>query len=374
VPLTSISGASTTSRGIVPDILVHLAPPAGRLSRLFRGLHFVSMKYKDETAATSTGFFAMAASGQKSTATDVEHGATTLLQRRLAADIAGMIRAGALAAGTPLNQLQLAQHFGVSRSPVRAALQLLAEAGVVSLAARGASVRDAAAPFTAEDDGGERLIAIIAADRHRGALDTDVTEADLMRRYDASRAEIAAALRRLAELGLMLRKPGFGWRFLVAAETVEEKRAAYRFRLAIEPAALREPGYRAAPEWLASMRGQHEHYLSRRWRDGDAVAFFEMNAAFHLGLVGFSGNRFFVQATEQQNSLRRLRNYSWRLGEERVRVSCQEHLAILAALEAGDAAEAARRLVAHLSDTARLVGGSLHHDGKEGKADDQTHS
>jgi DNA-binding GntR family transcriptional regulator len=282
----------------------------------------------------------------------------TALQRRLAADIASLIREEALTPGEVLNQLRLAERFGVSRSPVRAALALLAEAGVVANADRGVTVRNPLAELVGEPQDDEALIAVIAADRHRGRLETDVTEADLMRRYGVTRAAIAAALRRLAELGLALRKPGFGWRFLAAAETREEKLAAYRFRLAIEPAALLEPGYAAAPAWLADMRTRHESYLARRWREGDSVAFFEMNAAFHLGLVSFSGNRFFMQATEQQNSLRRLRNYSWRLGEERVRVSCREHLAIIAALEAGDAAEAARRLTAHLADTAKLVAGS----------------
>jgi DNA-binding GntR family transcriptional regulator len=283
--------------------------------------------------------------------------AATALQRRLAADIAAVIRDDALAPGEAVNQLRLAARFGVSRTPIRAALALLAEAGVVEIGHRGVSVRDPSATLADEPANDEELIAVIAAERHRGNLETDVTEADLMRRYGAPRAAVAAALRRLAELGLMLRKPGFGWRFLVAAETREEKLAAYRFRLAIEPAALLEPGYAAPPGWLAEMRARHESYLARRWRDGDAVAFFEMNAAFHLGLVSFSGNRFFMQATEQQNSLRRLRNYSWRLGAERVRVSCRDHLSIIAALEAGDAAEAARRLTAHLSDTATLVAG-----------------
>jgi DNA-binding GntR family transcriptional regulator len=201
----------------------------------------------------------------------------------------------------------------------------------------------------------EALLARVARDRHQGLLEADVTEADLMRRYGATRADVVAALKRLADLGIVMRKPGFGWRFLAATETADEKRAAYRFRLAVEPAALLEPGYHADADWVARMRDEHARYLDATWRDGDAVAFFEMNAAFHLGLVSFSGNRFFIQATEQQNSLRRLRNYSWRLGEARVRVSCSEHLSILDALSAGDPVEAARRLSHHLSTTAHLV-------------------
>ncbi len=155
-----------------------------------------------------------------------------------------------------------------------------------------------------------------------------------MRRYDCQRSEVVAALRRLADLGIALRKPGFGWRFIGAADTTDARAASYRFRLALEPAALMEPGYAADPAWLAEMRAAHERVLRRRWQAADAVPFFEMNAAFHLGLVTFSGNRFFIQATEQQNGLRRLRNYSWRLGPERAAISCRDHLDIIAALEA----------------------------------------
>jgi DNA-binding GntR family transcriptional regulator len=289
--------------------------------------------------------------------------AASRLQRRLAADIAAFVREERLVAGAQLNQLALAERFGVSRTPVRAALTLLAESGLIRLNPRGVEVAnpEAALPAAAalapaeDDDPIEALIAAVARDRHHGHLPEDVTEADLMRRYGEGRASIVAALRRLGELGLVARKAGFGWRFLVAAETADEKAAAYRFRLAIEPAALLEPGYTADPAWLDRIRRQHERYLRGAWRDQQAVAFFEMNAGFHSGLVGFSGNRFFIQATEQQNSLRRLRNYSWRLGPDRVRISCEEHLAVLEAVAARDMAEAARRMERHLAGTARLV-------------------
>jgi DNA-binding GntR family transcriptional regulator len=282
--------------------------------------------------------------------------AQTVLQRRLAGQIAEWIRRDGLTAGQRINQLKLAERFGVSRTPVKAALLRLSESGAVRFVARGVVVADpdarhddSAAPDTANE-----LIRILAADRHRGQLPQDISEADLMRRYGEPRAAIVAALGRLRELGVVLRKPGFGWRFK-AAETPEEKRAAYRFRIAIEPAALVEPGYAPDRPWLAEMRTQHERFLDNQWRDSDAVAFFEMNAQFHLGLVSFSRNRFFIQATEQQNSLRRLRNYSWRLGPDRVRVSCEDHLRILDEVERGRMTAAADLMRRHLATTAELV-------------------
>ncbi len=284
-------------------------------------------------------------------------GRDTALQRRLARSIADILRSDGLTPGAPVNQMALAARLGVSRSPVRAAMQLLGRAGVVRLDGRGAQLADphVRLPFDDETDPRDMLLAVIARSRQDGDLPDSVTEADLMRRFGAARTEVAAALRQLAELGVAERKAGFGWRFLAGAEGSADRAASYRFRLLLEPAALLEPDFHADPEWLSDMRKAHQRYLARRWRAADAIDFFEMNAAFHLGLVAFSGNRFLIQATEQQNALRRLRNYSWRLGEERVQVSCAEHLAILDAVAAGDLPLAAERMRRHLKQTAALV-------------------
>jgi DNA-binding GntR family transcriptional regulator len=314
-------------------------------------LHFVRMKYQNESPPTSTGLRV------KNPSEAVP--SPTPLQLRLSRSIVDALREDASSAEGPINQQALAERLGVSRTPVRAALELLAGQGAVARGPRGFIVADlSAAGDDRPDEGesGDALLGRIARDRHAGALPQDVSEADLMRRYGASRAETVGALRRLAELGLAIRKPGFGWRFLAAAATAAEKEASYRFRLAIEPAALRQPGFAAEPGWLAAMRSRHARFLDMRWREADAVAFFEMNAEFHLGLVSFSGNPFFIQATRQQNSLRRLRNYSWSLGPDRVAVSCRDHLAIIAALEEGDAARAAELLARHLETTATAVG------------------
>src|SRR3546814_17878518 len=55
-----------------------------------------------------------------------------------------------------------------------------------------------------------------------------------------------------------------------------------------------------------------------------------------LGLAVASGNRYFANAIQQQNRLRRFSNYDWVYGHERVVVSCSEHLEILDRLEAGE--------------------------------------
>ncbi|MGL4636710.1 MAG: FCD domain-containing protein [Beijerinckiaceae bacterium] len=281
------------------------------------------------------------------------------LQRRLSGQIVDWLRLEGMQSGATINQLQLAERLGVSRTPVKAALNCLSDMGAVRFVQRGVEVADLQAALPDEtnpDEDEDHLITRLAADRHRRELPQEFSEADLMRRYNKPRPVIVAALRRLGALGVVSRKPGFGWRF-IAEETPEEKSASYSFRMAIEPAALLEAGYTPDAVWLATMQQRHQRFLEEPWHNSNAMAFFEMNADFHLGLVSFSQNRFFIQATEQQNNLRRLRNYSWRLGAERVRVSCKEHLAILAALQAGKVNQAVALLIAHLKATSVLIAG-----------------
>ena len=276
---------------------------------------------------------------------------TSALQQRLVQDIAAHIRDNGLASGAILNQLSLSRQFGVSRTPVKAALETLSQTGLVAFDTRGVRVHDPRVKLdiVTAPDAVDTLLVAIAHDLRSGRLSGDASESDLMRRYQVTRGSITGALRRLADLGLAIRKPGFGWRFLDADGSDAARMASNRFRQTIEPAALREPGFRADPQWIAAMSAFHLRYLERRWRASHAVAFFEMNAQFHLELVGFAGNRFFTQATAQQIALRRLRNYSWGLGAERVRVSCTEHLGVLEALSQGDVEMAADRLARHIA-------------------------
>ena len=55
--------------------------------------------------------------------------APSRLQRQLSADILELIRSEGLAPGTRLAEVALAERLQVSRTPVRAALKLLAEIG-----------------------------------------------------------------------------------------------------------------------------------------------------------------------------------------------------------------------------------------------------
>jgi DNA-binding GntR family transcriptional regulator len=274
----------------------------------------------------------------------------TSLHHDLARAARALFLAEGAAAGTPVTEAALAARLAVSRTPVRAALRLLEEAGITRRAGRVMVIADPQRdlPDVAAGDPAEELAVAMARARAEGGLSDVVREADLMRSFDQPRGVVARALGRLAELGVVARNPAQGWHFASGLATAEDRAAALRFRLAVEPAALREPGYRLDPGFAREMRAAHEAVLARRWRDRDAVAFFEMNAAFHAGLAAGSGNRFFMDAVAAQNRLRALLNTDWRFGVARVQASCREHLGVLDALEAGANVRAATLLAAHL--------------------------
>lgn len=280
------------------------------------------------------------------------------MHRELADRIARLIHDEALEAGARLNENRLAEQLGVSRTPVRAALEHLAAQGFVERKPhRGVELIAAPplpAPVAESSEGHDELVVRISHDRQRGHLADYVSEKDLMACYDLGRPTVKQALERLAELGVVERKLGYGWRFLADVWDYAARQESYRFRMVIEPAAIREPSFVLPDGWYDDMKAQHERFLRAPWAEGSSVAFFEMNAAFHEGVAAASGNRFFVAAIQRQNRLRRLANYDWKHGRERVEVNCREHLEMLAHMHAGDSELAALLMQRHLHVASRL--------------------
>jgi DNA-binding GntR family transcriptional regulator len=187
-----------------------------------------------------------------------------------------------------------------------------------------------------------------------GKLAEDVSEGDLIRRYNVTRATVQQVLVRLSEVAAVQRKPGHGWRFLPTISDPTARSESYRLRRIIEPAALLEPGYRLAPGWIGEMRQKHHDMMATPWNEASSIALYEMNAQFHEGLVAGAHNRYLLVAIQQQNRLRRFANYDWTFGHERVVVSCREHLKILDCLENGERETAAALMRKHLDAAAKL--------------------
>lgn len=263
------------------------------------------------------------------------------------------------APGARVSAPELARAFGVSRSPVSAALELLVEQGILApLPTRGLQVaRDLAdvdphalLPRSPIEDLYKRMM----RERARGELLQEVSEAELIPRYGISRGVVRKLLLRFAAEGLVQRLPGHGWRFVDTLVGDEAFRESYEFRMVVECGALRQPGFKADPARLAPIRRAHQRVLDAGGRHTGGDEWFRINAAFHENLAACSGNRFFTDAVRQQNNLRRLQESAGfdELPARRVEQSCREHLAILDAIEAGEIEWAEALLRQHLRQAA----------------------
>ncbi len=275
----------------------------------------------------------------------------TALQRRLATRIVQHIAEQDWRSGQPLTVVGLAELFNVSRTPVRGALGHLARQGVVRPAQRGFVVLEPGASVE-EPEGPspeEALTLHIAADYVANRLAAQVSEADLMRRYGASRALVLRVLQQLSRDAIVVRNPGHGWTFAPLLRAGAGHDESYRFRLSVEPAALVEPKFALDPAWAERSRRAHRNLLATSPKRLSMIRFFEVNADFHERLAAASGNPFFHEAVRSQNRLRRFLAYGWTYDTARVTESCAEHLAVLDAIERGDQAQAAALMRDHLT-------------------------
>lgn len=257
---------------------------------------------------------------------------STPLQIKLISDIVRLIHEDKLEAGSHLNELQFAQRLNVSRTPLRGALELLERQGFVKKRPNKGmeiiAIPPAPAPID-EQEAEKSLLVRMAQDRHHGKLPQEFSEASLARIYEIDRKTARELVTHMEEMNLIERKVGYGWRFLDDYSDAAHKNEGRRFRVILECGALMEPDYRLDIEWAAEIRDRHERIMTEQWEETSSIEFFEMNAAFHEGICAGAGNRFVLNAIIRQNQLRRLSQYHWRHGFERVVTSCREHMEIL---------------------------------------------
>ncbi|MEJ6393224.1 GntR family transcriptional regulator [Gymnodinialimonas sp. 2305UL16-5] len=273
------------------------------------------------------------------------------ISKRLLQDIAS----GGISSGQHLGAQQLADRYGVSRTPVREAMSLLETSGfLVREANRGFFVAEAdiaamnealdAQPNSADDDYHK-----LAEDWLINRLPEEVTEQFLRQQYGWTKARTSEVLVRAAREGWIERKEGYGWRFLPVANTPEAFDEIYRFRMAIEPAAMLEPSFELDRRILAEQRRIQEAMLDMDFSAVPAESLLENGAIFHEELIKLSGNPFFLMALQRVNRMRRLMEYRAEVNHDRLIEQCTEHIEILDLLEAGDNLDASHKMRKHLS-------------------------
>lgn len=267
------------------------------------------------------------------------------------------------AGGQHLAAQGLADRLRVSRQPINDALHFLAEQGIARrernrgffLALPHDEIPEAllADDQGSEDDLIEASYFRIAEDRLRGTLPESVTEAALRTRYGLSKPQLATLLTRIAQEGWIERKQGYGWTFATMLTSPDSLLQSYRLRLALEPAALLEPGYRLDPAVLERCRAAEIHLLKGGIATDSADRLHDRGVNFHESLVEASGNGFFIDAIRRVNRVRRLLSYRSMQNRTRYREHCEQHLHILELLEQGRNEDASEAMRAHLTSTLR---------------------
>jgi DNA-binding GntR family transcriptional regulator len=281
--------------------------------------------------------------------------APSRLQTDLARRILTRLRQDNAAPGHHLIELELCAAFNVSRTPVRGALKLLEQQGVVKARAGRGYVLAKLAPEPAGVERSEaneesRLFRMLAEARAQGALPDQFTQQELVRRFGVRLSSVMEVLRDLGELGLIERRPGNGWAF--TTDPTRSLSESYAFRRALEPQVLLQPGFRLDRAWAERARAQHQKIRNKPWAPGDGVRFHAVNADFHEQLARSSGNRAMLKAVERQNQLRQFLIGHWDYPMEQVHSAIDDHLEILAALEAGYGDKAAALMLHHLTQSA----------------------
>lgn len=257
------------------------------------------------------------------------------LAEQLAPKIIDMARARSMRAGDPLREESFAKELGVSRSPIRRGFALLAELGLAIketnrgyfLTADARGIDSGKLPL--EVDPFEDFYLRVVDDVLRGDIATTFFEAELMRKYEVPRGQLMKVHDSKAHI------------------------QSYRFRMAIEPAAVLEPGYIVDKVAFAKAREAQQQLL-----DGDIFKLsrsqlFQIGAQLHELVVRCSGNAFFLEAIRRQNQLRRFMAYKANVDRPRLINQCKEHIHLLDLIESGQREAAADFLRNHLDVVGR---------------------
>lgn len=280
---------------------------------------------------------------------------TSELSDRISRRLMQEIASGAITAGQHVSAQQVADRYGVSRTPVREALGALEAKGLLDRQAnRGYFVPEAIPASVYQwvrDQQQNSLNAYqqLANDWLVSRLPEEVTEQYLRQEYGWTKSKVNEVLARAAREGWAERKEGYGWRFLPVAKTPEAFEQIYRFRLSIEPAAMLEPTFRLDRAVLAEQRQLQQRMLDNDMDSMHDELLLANGSLFHEEIIKLSGNPFFHIALQRVNRMRRLMEYRAQIDRERLVEQCTEHLEILDLLERGLIVDASYKMRQHLS-------------------------
>src|SRR5471030_1865471 len=278
----------------------------------------------------------------------------TTSQRKALREIIAHVRRERFARGTHLSEWTLAKLIGTSRSPVRVALDYLVDSGLMRYDRNRGYSLDAEIDHVPQDvldqmsEVDDPLYLRLADARFQRTIPESVTEADLTRLLEATRAEVRKTLVRAQSEGWVEKGVGYGWHFLPMIDSLEAYDDMYALRLAIEPAGILSAKFHPDMIQLRELRREQEAIQQGGYKSRTTTERFASNARFHETIAEWSGNLFAVQTLRRLDQMRRLAEYRKAKQQIPLPMPEQEHLQILDAIEAGDNLGAASLMKQHI--------------------------
>ncbi len=171
-------------------------------------------------------------------------------------------------------------------------------------------------------------------------------ESGLARRFGVSRTPVREALLQLASAGLIEMRPRQG--AVVAAITVQQLLQMFEVMADMEALCARYAARRMAPAERQALQRAHKACVDLA-RRRDPEQYYEANRIFHEVVYAGTRNAYLEETTRAlRNRLSSYRRFQLHQ-PGRVANSLAEHEAVVAAILAGDAEQAATAMRAHVS-------------------------
>ena len=186
---------------------------------------------------------------------------------------------------------------------------------------------------------------------HRLAPGTKLKEVALAELFGVSRATVRSVLGRLGHLHLVDLRPNRG--AVVATPTVEESRQVFEARKAIEEAIVAKVAAGATRAEVAALQtavAAEEAAYAR----GDERWGLRLSIDFHRRLAALAGNVVLAAYLEELMARTPLIALA-HLGQAPTPCGCDDHVALVAAIAAGDPPRAARLMRCHIEHLERAL-------------------
>ncbi|MCB1489335.1 MAG: GntR family transcriptional regulator [Bauldia sp.] len=201
------------------------------------------------------------------------------------------------------------------------------------------------APSTLSEQTYSTLVSMIMSKELEGGQVLE--ERPLSKKLSVSRTPLRIAFGRLLGEGLT-RRLSNGY-YVVNAPTTEDYLHLLQLRRLLEADAASRAAGNLPKAVSQSLRERLTAMQDREFdEDDDATATFELDDDFHEAIADASGNPWLARTIKDVR--RRVRMCNVKRYPGRFRQTCQEHLAILDAIDKGDAEGARKALEAHLDE------------------------